>query len=462
MAGGKEKIDLRRPRTDAMDCRHAFQRGVRRQAAQSVKVEILADDSLGDGRQRALLGPRKACRPPDLFAGSQESGFLEWPDQCLETFADGIRAGLRDLLGNHDFSQARETGPAAAQGHFARDHDRSRKMRIGPRQMVEAFGNVGQAVDCPHRLATLMWSGAPGLPVSQGPMTLTAVFRFAPSPNGALHLGHAYSAALNAHMAREAGGRFLLRIEDIDLVRCRPEHEVQLIDDLAWLGLAWEQPVRRQSDQVADYAAALDVLRDSGLAYASGLSRADVRRIVEAEESAGRPWPRDPDGAPHFPGREAAETADGDEDVVWRLDVKAAMAHAWREPSGWLETGAGPDGETGWQLARPELWGDFVLARRDAPASYHLAVVVDDALQGVTHVVRGRDLFHATAAHVLLQDLLGFARPVYHHHDLVVDRLSGAKLSKSRGDTAIRQLRDAGMTPGDVLRLAGADRFAVQ
>ena len=205
---------------------------------------------------------------------------------------------------------------------------------------------------------------------------MPAVFRFAPSPNGALHLGHAYSAALNAHMARAADGRFLLRVEDIDLVRCRREHEVQMLEDLAWLGLAWEQPVRRQSDHLSDYAAALEVLKDAGLAYPSSLSRADVRRIVEAEEAAGRTWPRDPDGAPHFPGRGMAETPDIGDDTVWRLDVRAAMDHAWREPGGWMETGAGPDGETGFQEARPDLWGDFVLARRDAPASYHLAVVV--------------------------------------------------------------------------------------
>ncbi len=286
------------------------------------------------------------------------------------------------------------------------------------------------------------------------------VFRFAPSPNGALHLGHVYSAALNAHMARQAGGRFLLRVEDIDMARCRPEHEAKMLEDLAWLGLAWETPVRRQSEHLADYAAALDVLRQAGLAYPSSLSRADVRRIVEASEADGMVWPRDPDGAPLFPGRDAGEEpgVDADDaDVIWRLDVRAAVAHAWRTPGGWMETGRGPDGQTGWQEARPELWGDFILARRDAPASYHLAVVVDDALQGVTHVVRGMDLFHATGAHVLLQDLLGFSRPVYHHHDLILDGESGLKLSKSRGDTAIGQLRAGGMTAADVLRLAGAE-----
>ncbi|WP_306025526.1 tRNA glutamyl-Q(34) synthetase GluQRS [Oceaniradius stylonematis] len=283
---------------------------------------------------------------------------------------------------------------------------------------------------------------------------VTPVFRFAPSPNGLLHLGHAYSALLNFDMARAAGGRFLMRIEDIDTVRCTPELEARMLEDLAWLGLEWEEPVRRQSEHFADYRAALEALTDAGLAYRSAMSRGDIRRLVEAHEAEGVLWPRDPDGAPLFPGRE--HEGDEEEGGVWRLDVAAALDHLGaRDQLGWMEEGTGPAGETGWQAADPAVWGDFVLARRDTPTSYHLSVVVDDALQGVTHVVRGRDLFMATSAHVLLQDLLCLPRPVYHHHDLVMDDDGTRKLSKSRGDTALAALREAGMTPGDVRRMVG-------
>lgn len=279
------------------------------------------------------------------------------------------------------------------------------------------------------------------------------VYRFAPSPNGHLHLGHAYSALLNSDCSQRSGGRFLVRIEDIDTARCTPDLEWQMLDDLDWLGLDWEQPVRRQSDHFADYRAALDTLVEAGLAYPSSLSRGDIRRIAASAEERGQVWPRDPDGALLFPGR-AYEDDDEADGAVWRLDVSSAMDQFGGQDLGWEELGAGPDGETGWQVADPTLWGDFVLARRDAPTSYHLAVVVDDALQGVTHVVRGRDLFHATAAHVLLQEVLGLPRPIYHHHDLVLDA-DGRKLSKSRGDTALVAMRHAGITPGDIRSMVG-------
>jgi len=280
------------------------------------------------------------------------------------------------------------------------------------------------------------------------------VYRFAPSPNGQLHLGHAYSALVNFDLARANGGRFLLRIEDIDTARCTPELEALMLDDLAWLGLEWEEPVRRQSEHFADYARALEALAEAGLAYRSTMSRGDIRRFAEAQEMQGTIWPRDPDGAPLFPGRAHEDATEADRSAAWRLDVRAALDHCGTVP-GWREEGQGPEGETGWQVARPEHWGDFLLARRDIPTSYHLSVVVDDALQGVTHVVRGRDLFHATAAHVLLQDLLGLPRPVYTHHDLIVDDRDGRKLSKSRGDTALGALRAAGLTPADIRAMVG-------
>jgi len=286
------------------------------------------------------------------------------------------------------------------------------------------------------------------------------VFRFAPSPNGYLHLGHAYSALLNADLAAAAGGRLLLRIEDIDTTRCRPEFETAIYDDLHWLGLVWETPVRRQSEQVDAYRAALDRLAALGLIYPSFESRAEIARDVAAREAAGG-WPRDPDGAPLYPGtarhlpREERERlmASG-APYALRLDMAAAMARTGE--LAWDETGAGPAGETGRVAARPDAWGDVILARKDAPASYHLAVVVDDAAQGVTDVVRGQDLFWSTSVHRLLQRLLALPAPRYRHHPLLHDA-AGRKLSKSTRATGLRELRAAGMTPAGIRRRVGLD-----
>lgn len=288
------------------------------------------------------------------------------------------------------------------------------------------------------------------------------VFRFAPSPNGALHLGHAYSALLNFAMARTAGGRFLLRIEDIDITRCTPELEAQIYRDLAWLGLEWEEPVRRQSEHFDDYAEALERLVDAEIVYPSFMSRGQMRAYIVDAEAGGPAWPRDPDGAPLFPPvdkqRSQAERRRrmaGGEPFAWRLDIEAAMAHLGH-PLSWEESGSGPGGETGNVPGRPEIWGDVVIARKEVPASYHLAVVADDALQGITHVVRGRDLFHTTAVHRLLQELLGLSVPRYHHHALILDE-DGRKLSKSRGDTGIAALRAAGAIPADIARMVGLE-----
>jgi glutamyl-Q tRNA(Asp) synthetase len=284
------------------------------------------------------------------------------------------------------------------------------------------------------------------------------IFRFAPSPNGELHLGHAHSALLNARLAAEAGGRFLLRIEDIDLERCTPAYERGILDDLAWLGIAWEEPVRRQSEHFADYAAALERLIDEALAYPAFMSRGEVRAWI-AEETAGD-WPRDPDGALLYPPldrdlpeRERRARIDAGEPYAWRLDMRTALERAHGRQD-WFETGMGPLGETGRVAADPAAWGDVVLGRKEMPASYTLCVVVDDALQGVTDVVRGRDLFYATAVHRLLQDLLGLPVPIYRHHDLVLGE-DGRKLSKSRRDTSLRALREAGATPNDIARMVG-------
>lgn len=278
------------------------------------------------------------------------------------------------------------------------------------------------------------------------------VFRFAPSPNGYLHLGHALSAFINADSAVMSGGRTLLRIEDIDAARSRPEFEAAIYEDLAWLGLEWDKPVRRQSEHMDDYRAALDKLDALGLLYLSFESRAEIEKLVAQHDQKGG-WPRDPDGAPLYPGAgksiapaERKQRMASGEPYALRLDMAAALARvgtlSWRE------------GEEGSILADPAAWGDVVLARKDSPSSYHLSVVVDDALQGITHVARGRDLYPSTSVHRLLQDLLGLPAPVYRHHRLILDS-DGRKLAKSNHATAIRELRGAGATPSDIRRMTG-------
>jgi glutamyl-Q tRNA(Asp) synthetase len=272
---------------------------------------------------------------------------------------------------------------------------------------------------------------------------LPPVFRFAPSPNGHLHLGHAYSALLNADLAREAGGRLLLRIEDIDETRCKPEYEAAIYEDLRWLGLAWEEPVRRQSEHYDDYRAALARLDAMSLIYPAFESRAEIARLARR---------RDPDGAPVYegegkslPAAERKRRIEAGEPYALRLDTEAALAR-----TGALTwTDGGRDIE-----ADPAAWGDVILARKDSPTSYHLSVIVDDAAQGVTDVVRGQDLFAATAVHRVLQELLGLPAPRYRHHPLILDS-EGKKLSKSTRATGLRELRAEGKTPADIRRLAG-------
>ena len=284
------------------------------------------------------------------------------------------------------------------------------------------------------------------------------VFRFAPSPNGYLHLGHAFSALLNFDLARASGGRLLLRIEDIDPTRCRPEYEEAIYQDLAWLGISWEAPVRRQSEHLDAYRKTLDRLAVQELIYPGFESRADIAKLVRQREAEG-PWPRDPDGAPLYPGEAKLLSEDARAGLVesgvpyaLRLDMSAAIARAGE--LSWAECGEGPNGETGRLVAAPQVWGDVVLARKETPTSYHLSVVVDDALQGVTDVVRGADLFHATSVHRLLQQLLGLPEPVYRHHRLICDE-AGHKLAKSTRSTALRELRAQGATAADIRTLIG-------
>jgi glutamyl-Q tRNA(Asp) synthetase len=281
--------------------------------------------------------------------------------------------------------------------------------------------------------------------------TMPPVFRFAPSPNGYLHLGHALSALLNTNLAGGLSGRLLLRIEDIDETRCRPEYEAAIYEDLAWLGITWEPPVWRQSEHYDDYRAALSKLAAMGLIYPSFESRAEIAALVAART----PWPRDPDDTPIYPGDAKSMPAAERErrmasgaPYALRLDMRAALARAG--PLTWTES------DQGLVAADPAAWGDVILARKDIPTSYHLAVVVDDAAQHVTDLVRGRDLFHATGVHRLLQALLGLAAPRYRHHRLILDA-DGKKLSKSTAATGLRELRAQGVTPAEIRRLVGLD-----
>ena len=285
------------------------------------------------------------------------------------------------------------------------------------------------------------------------------VTRFAPSPNGRLHLGHAYSALFAARFAARHGGRFLLRIEDIDHTRAREEFVRAIVDDLRWLGLTWEEPVWRQRDRMGHYRAALKRLTGMGLLYPCFCTRRQLHAAIE-----GKPhWPRDPDGAPlypgtcrHLPAAERDERLAAGEEHAWRLDMSRALQVAGAMLNGaalsWHEEGAGPQGETGRVVADAAAFGDVVLGRKDIGVSYHVAVVIDDAAQGVTHVTRGRDLFAATAVHRLLQVLLKLPEPTYVHHRLITDD-AGRKLAKRRASTPLAEWRARGMTPEDVRRM---------
>jgi glutamyl-Q tRNA(Asp) synthetase len=272
-------------------------------------------------------------------------------------------------------------------------------------------------------------------------MTVT---RFAPSPTGYLHLGHAHSALVGWHEARAETGRFLLRIEDIDPARCRPEFEAAILEDLGWLGLDWEQPVRRQSDHLADYQRALDRLRGLGVLYPCFCSRKDIAAAVSAPH--GPEGPIYPGSCRALPAEVAQARQEQGDPYALRLDVAKA-----REMTGPL---AFVDEREGRVEARPETLGDVVLARRDAPASYHLCVTIDDHLQGVTLVTRGVDLFHATHIHRLLQAILDLNIPTYRHH-LLLTNAAGERLSKRDGAVAIRALRQAGRSAAEVRALAG-------
>ena len=280
------------------------------------------------------------------------------------------------------------------------------------------------------------------------PTSQPTVTRFAPSPTGQLHLGHAYSALFAEREAKRAQGRFLLRIEDIDRARCRPEFEAGIYDDLAWLGLRWETPVRRQSDHLADYRAALDRLAAADLVYPCFCSRKEIQAEIARSASA----PHGPEGA-LYPGtcrslgapERAQRIAEG-RPYALRLNVAAALAMTG--PLAWQDL------DRGLTEAQPRLLGDVVLGRRDAPASYHLAVTLDDHLQGVTLVTRGEDLLVATHIHRLLQALLQLETPLYRHHRLLTNK-RGERLAKRDGAATLAALRSAGHSAAEVRKMTG-------
>jgi glutamyl-Q tRNA(Asp) synthetase len=284
-----------------------------------------------------------------------------------------------------------------------------------------------------------------------GQTTKSPVLRFAPSPNGALHLGHALSALVGFDMARRLGGRFLVRIEDIDVARCREELVAGIYEDLAWLGITWEEPILRQSQHFAVYAEAAQWLEAQGLLYPCFASRTE---IVDAAKGG----LLDPEGSPLYPGlhkrlskAEIEERMGNGERFALRLDMERALEAAARRLGGRPLTFTELDEEGNPTVieTHPERWGDAVILRKEVPASYHLAVTVDDARQGVTHVTRGRDLYAATDIHRLLQVLLGLPEPRYHHHRLLTDA-EGRKLGKSEGDTALASLRAAGVSGQEI------------
>jgi glutamyl-Q tRNA(Asp) synthetase len=283
---------------------------------------------------------------------------------------------------------------------------------------------------------------------------LSSVTRFAPSPNGLLHVGHALSAIIAHDVARKNGGRFLLRIEDIDVERRRPEFVTAIFEDLNWLGLSWEEPVLVQSEHFSEYLAAADRLIAMGLLYPCFATRKDIAEAADPSQT-------DPDGAPLYPGLWRGASSDAisqrmaaGETPALRLDMEGALnalkAKRGDEPLTFVEIDE--DGVQQTVVAEPARWGDAIIVRKEVPASYHLSVVVDDARQGITHVTRGKDLFAATDLQRLLQELLDLPAPVYSHHR-VICWADGRKLSKSAQDMGLRALRDEGATADDIRRV---------
>ena len=311
------------------------------------------------------------------------------------------------------------------------------------------------------------------MPATPGTGRKGETVRFAPSPNYWLHPGHAYSALFAWDMVKAgvaAGAdRYILRIEDIDQGRCRPEYEQGIYDDMTWLGIEWEKPVRRQSEHFAEYEAALKKLRDMDLVYPCFATRKEIQEAIADSGIPIRQWPLDPDGAPVYPGiykdipkRVLNELMWEGRSYCWRLDTEKAAALAEEMNGGpvtFMEEGSGSRGEHGLVTARPQAYGDIIIARKDVPTSYHLSVTLDDAIQGVTLVTRGQDLSPATHIHRVLQVLLELPEPRWHHHSLIRDE-DGRRLSKTAKDMGLRDLRARGVTPEEVREMIGLSERA--
>lgn len=485
-AKAEHQVDIGSPRPNATD-RHQGRTDFLVVLGIETRKVKAADDCLGGGPQGAHLWLRESRATQVSVRRQEELLRREWAHRLLEADPDCFGARNRYLLAYNDAGQAFESGRAPPQWRFARllvdaSHDLA-----SATQRAQAGANVLLAFDAAVADPADGSRTKFGIPIdgrdrdranrracrNVGRIDLVwlqplkdasgrqPILRFAPSPNGALHLGHALSAFVTFEFAKRLGGRFLLRIEDIDKARTR-EHYVQAIYEiLAWLGLQWESPVLRQSEHFADYLAAARKLEGMDLLYPCFATRGEIL-------AAARPGALDPDGAPLYPGicrdlspAEVARRKAAGQPYAMRLNMARALRLieargatnqlSFKEIDDW--------GRTQTIAADPALWGDVVIQRRDVPTSYHLSVVIDDARQGITHVTRGADLFASTSVHRVLQILLDLPEPLYHHHRLVTDA-EGRKLSKSAGDTGIAELRARGYSVSDIRRLIGLNRTA--
>ncbi len=411
---------------------------------QGLKVQSALDKGGCHRPNGALLGAREACKTQRLIIRLMDRLCRNHRYDAEEPLPDGLARLGGDLLEHHNMHKACKARWTAAQGRTSGLPQRLRHEGALAFQGLEGMGqivfgfdaHVDPGCEAAHKVTEFVEAVHP---MSQ------PIFRFAPSPNGELHLGHALSVLLNEQMARAMGGKLLLRIEDIDTTRCRPELVAQMLEDLDWLGVRFDGETRRQSAHFDEYQRALDRLQAQGLVYPAFESRAELKAMGEG---------LDPDGAPLYrraarmdAAVEAQKLASG-QPYALRLDMAKAARHgvSWQELA--------EDGSQRTVFFDPALWGDVILARKDVPTSYHLSVVVDDAVQGVTHVVRGLDLYAATAVHRVLQYCLGLEAPVYHHHRLVLDH-EGRKLSKSMASTSLRSLRKQGASPAEIRCMIG-------
>lgn len=374
---------------------------------------------MGRGMECSGLCSRETQGAEFSFGAGKNHIRQETLEMGREAAPDRFSSLQRDELVRDDPQQALEPWLGMSQRWHAMAADHESEAGLCVHQPCHRFFEIMPIFQLPHLPCLTFWRNARKSIGMSRP-----IFRFAPSPNGLLHLGHAYSALLNARMAEDSGGRLLLRIEDTDQSRCRPEFAAAILADLRWLGLHWEEPVRIQSQHFEDYDANLAKLWNMKAIYPCFCSRKQA--LANGLASS------DPDGQPHYGGACRSLT---------RADAERRLSkgtiHGWRVDMRMIGDAAAA------------VWGDAVIAKRRVGSSYHIAVVTDDAIQGVTHVVRGRDIEAATPLHMLLQRLLGLPTPHYVHHDLILDE-TGHKLSKSLRSTALRDLREDGVTAQDI------------